>query len=154
MLESIRIKELALEAGFDLCGITRAQHLGRNEEAFRRWLERGFDASLSYMRNHLDVRFDTRRLVEGARTVVVCAVSYRSHVSEGYDTACRTRIASYACNRDYHKTIRKMLQHILRTLQQENPALAGRIFVDSAPLLEKQYAVEAGTGGSDASRCS
>lgn len=146
MLESLRIKELALEAGFDLCGITRAQHLGRNEEVFRRWLERGFDASLSYMRNHLDVRFDTRRLVEGARTVVVCAVSYRSHVSEGYDTACRTRIASYACNRDYHKTIRKMLQHVLRTLQQENPALAGRIFVDSAPLLEKQYAVEAGLG--------
>lgn len=146
MLESQRIKSLALDTGFDLCGIARVRRFGRNEEAFRRWLERGYDASLTYMRNHLDVRFDAQRLVEGARTVVVCAVSYRSHLSEGYDAACRTRIASYACNRDYHKTIRKMLQQMLRTLQAEHPALAGRAFVDSAPLLEKQYAVEAGLG--------
>lgn len=146
MLESQRIKSLAREAGFDLCGIARARRFDLNEEAFRRWLERGYDASLTYMRNHLDMRFDARRLVEGARTVVVCAVSYRSSVSEGYGAECRTRIASYACCRDYHKTIRKMLLKMLHTLQSANPALAGRVFVDSAPLLEKQAAVEAGLG--------
>lgn len=146
MLESQRIKSLARDAGFDLCGIARARRFDLNEAAFRRWLEHGYDASLTYMRNHLDLRFDTRRLVEGARTVVVCAVSYRSGISEGYGTECRTRIASYACARDYHKTIRRMLQRMLRTLQDEDPALAGRAFVDSAPLLEKQAAVEAGLG--------
>ena len=146
MLESQRIKNLARETGFDLCGIARARRFDLNEEAFRRWLERGYDASLTYMRNHLDMRFDARRLVEGARTVVVCAVSYRSSVSEGYGAECRTRIASYACCRDYHKTIRKMLLKMLHTLQTANPALAGRVFVDSAPLLEKQAAVEAGLG--------
>ena len=146
MLESQRIKSLARETGFDLCGIARARRFDLNEEAFRRWLERGYDASLTYMRNHLDMRFDARRLVEGARTVVVCAVSYRSSVSEGYGAECRTRIASYACCRDYHKTIRKMLLKMLHTLQTANPALAGRVFVDSAPLLEKQAAVEAGLG--------
>lgn len=146
MLESQRIKSLARETGFDLCGIARARRFDLNEEAFRRWLERGYDASLTYMRNHLDMRFDARRLVEGARTVVVCAVSYRSSVSEEYGAECRTRIASYACCRDYHKTIRKMLLKMLHTLQTANPALAGRVFVDSAPLLEKQAAVEAGLG--------
>lgn len=146
MLESQRIKTLAREAGFDLCGVARARRFDLNEAAFRRWLDRGYDASLAYMRNNLDVRFDAQRLVEGAQTVVVCAVSYRSHISEGYAASCRTRIASYACNRDYHKTIRKMLRGMLRTLQEENPTLAGRAFVDSAPLLEKQYAVEAGLG--------
>lgn len=146
MLQSQHIKTLALETGFDLCGIAPARRFDLNETAYRRWLERGYDASLTYMRNHLDMRFDARQLVEGARTVVVCAVSYRSAISEGYDCTCCTKIASYACCRDYHKTIRRMLLHMLRALQAGDPTLAGRAFVDTAPLLEKQYAVEAGLG--------
>jgi epoxyqueuosine reductase len=98
------------------------------------------------MRNYLDKRFDVRQLVEGAKTVVVCAVSYKSEISGGYDESDSCKIASYACNRDYHKILKKMLQSLLRELQTQYPQLQGRAFVDSAPLLEKQYAVEAGLG--------
>ena len=146
MVKSDYIKSLAEHIGFDLCGVTRCQNFDINERAYISWLERGYDSSLSYMRNHLDKRFDVGRLVEGAQTVVVCAVSYKSEISGGYAETDRCKIASYACNRDYHKTIKKMLQQLLKALQTEHPELQGRAFVDSAPLFEKQYAVEAGLG--------
>ena len=140
------IKSAALRLGFDLCGIARCQNFEVNERAYMCWLDMGYDSSLGYMRNHLDKRFDVRQLVEGAKTVVVCAVSYKSEISGGYDESDSCKIASYACNRDYHKILKKMLQSLLRELQTQYPQLQGRAFVDSAPLLEKQYAVEAGLG--------
>lgn len=146
MLNSDNIKSAALRLGFDLCGIARCQNFEVNEHAYMRWLEKGYDSSLGYMRNYLDKRFDVRQLVEGAKTVVVCAVSYKSEISGGYDESDSCKIASYACNRDYHKILKKMLQSLLRELQSQYPQLQGRAFVDSAPLLEKQYAVEAGLG--------
>ena len=146
MLNSGNIKSAALRLGFDLCGIARCQNFEVNERAYMQWLEKGYDSSLGYMRNHLDKRFDVRQLVEGTKTVVVCAVSYKSEISGGYDESDSCKIASYACNRDYHKILKKMLQSLLRELQTQYPQLQGRAFVDSAPLLEKQYAVEAGLG--------
>ena len=146
MILSDNIKSVAQRLGFDLCGIARCQNFDVNERAYMRWLEAGYDWSLGYMRNHLDKRFDVRQLVEGAKSVVVCAVSYKSEISGGYTESDRCKIASYACNRDYHKTLKKMLLRLLTELQTQYPQLQGRAFVDSAPLLEKQYAVEAGLG--------
>ena len=146
MILSDHIKSAAQRLGFDLCGIARCQNFEVNERAYMRWLELGYDSSLGYMRNHLDKRFDVRQLVDGAKTVVVCAVSYKSEISGGYTESDRCKIASYACNRDYHKTLKKMLLRLLAELQSQYPQLQGRTFVDSAPLLEKQYAVEAGLG--------
>ena len=85
MLYSDYIKSAALRLGFDLCGIARCQNFEVNERAYMRWLEKGYDSSLGYMRNYLDKRFDVRQLVEEAKTVVVCAVSYKSEISGGYD---------------------------------------------------------------------
>ena len=146
MILSDHIKSAAQRLGFDLCGIARCKNFDVNERAYMRWLELGYDSSLGYMRNHLDKRFDVRQVVEGAKTVVVCAVSYKSEISGGYAESNRCKIASYACNRDYHKTLKKMLLRLLAELQSQYPQLQGRAFVDSAPLLEKQYAVEAGLG--------
>ena len=146
MLSYDTIKNAALEIGFDLCGIARATTFERNEQAYNRWLERGYDSSLEYMRRNCDKRFDVRELVEGAKTVIVCAVSYKSAISGGYTAEDRCKVASYACARDYHKSIKKMLLTLFKQLQSIYPSLEGRAFTDSAPLLEKQYAVEAGLG--------
>ena len=146
MVNSAYIKTSALQVGFDLCGVAPCKNFERNERAYMAWLERGYDSSLGYMRNHLDRRFDVRQMVEDAQSVVVCAVSYKSDISGCYTDSDRCKIASYACNRDYHKTIKKMLLTLLKELQSQYPSLQGRAFVDSAPLLEKQYAVEAGLG--------
>ena len=146
MLNQQDIKHLAAEAGFDLCGVAPCRHLAANETRFRRWLGQGYQSSLAYLERHTEKRFDPARLVEGARTAVVCAVAYKNRTSDGYPATCRTKIASYACTTDYHTTIRGMLHGMLRRLKATYPGLEGRAFVDTAPLAEKQLAVEAGLG--------
>lgn len=141
-----KIKSLALGIGFDLCGVSRCKYFSTSRAAYDRWLDKGYDSSLEYMRRNQEKRFDVRQMVEGATSVIVCAVSYKSDISNGYAKDERCKIASYACNRDYHKSIKKMLQRLLHALQEQYPQLEGRAFVDTAPILEKQYAVEAGLG--------
>ena len=140
------IKFVASKVGFDLCGVARPRLLERNKAAYESWLEKGYDSTLEYMRRNLDKRFDVRNLVEGARSVIVCAVSYKSDINASYDSSTPNKVASYACCRDYHKSIKKMLHQLLKELQTIYPQLQGRAFVDTAPLLEKQMAVEAGLG--------
>lgn len=98
------------------------------------------------MERNVEKRFDPQRLVAEARTAIVCAVAYKNRFSEGYPHDCRTKVASYACNKDYHTTLRSMLQRLFASLQDDYPELEGRAFVDTAPLAEKQLAVEAGLG--------
>ena len=105
MIDHLYIKRLAAGAGFDLCGIAPCRHLAENEALFRAWLARGRQSSLGYLERNVDKRFDARRLVEGARTAVVCAVSYKNRVGEGYPPGHRTKVASYACAADYHATL-------------------------------------------------
>lgn len=146
MLKSADIEKLVLEAGFDLCGITRAEHLGESERHFRSWLKRGYDGELKYLRRYEDLRFDPSKLVEGSRTVIVCGVNYKNEFSLGQDLSEGCGIASYALMRDYHKTIRKALKGVLSKLTDIYPHISGRVFTDSAPLLEKALAVRAGLG--------
>lgn len=146
MLERATLKKLAAEAGFDLCGVAPCRHLDKGEQRFRMWLEQGCQASLGYMERHTDKRFDPRRLLEGARTAVVCAVNYRNPASDGYPDDHRAKVASYACARDYHASIKEMLSRLYASVREVWPTVEGRMFVDTAPLAEKQLAVEAGLG--------
>ena len=146
MLSNEHIKQLVFDAGFDLCGLAPCRHLADNEAWYRYWIAHGYQSSLGYMEQNSDKRFDPRKLVENARTAVVCAVSYKNHLSGAYPPDFPTKVASYACNRDYHKTLKKMLIALMKRLREEYPALEGRAFVDTAPLAEKQLAVEAGLG--------
>lgn len=146
MLKSADIERLVLKAGFDLCGITRAEYLPSGESHFRSWLERGCGGELDYLYRNQELRFDASKLMEGARTVVVCAINYKNEYSLGQDLTQRVGVASYALMRDYHKSIRKMLKSVLAELQTIYPTLSGRVFTDSAPLLEKALAVNAGLG--------
>ncbi len=146
MIAADTIKRCSAEVGFDLCGIVRAQPLPRAEERFRDWLRQGRQAGLGYLERHLDKRFDPRKVVADARSVIVCAVSYKNSYSSGYPGDCRTRVASYALTTDYHLTIKEMLRQLAQRLRDQVPTLTGRCFVDSAPLVEKQLAVEAGLG--------
>ncbi len=146
MLEIETVKKVAADVGFDLCGVAKCRRFDGDESFFREWLACGYGSSLDYLQRNLDKRFDVERLVAGARTVVVCAVSYKNRASAGYPSGFSTKIASYACCNDYHSTIKGMLRRMSESLKETYPALSGRIFVDSAPILEKRYAVEAGLG--------
>ena len=136
----------ALEEGFDLVGVVPAEAMADERNRFNEWLLRGSHSTLSYLERNVEKRFDPALLVEGCRTVVVCAVSYLSPYGRGYAADCRTKIASYALARDYHVTIKAMLQRVAERLKESAPEIRFRAFTDSAPVAEKSLAVRAGFG--------
>ena len=140
------IINIAREAGFDLVGIARAEHLSSEHNRFNEWMLEGNASTLDYLKRNIDKRFDASILVDGARSVIVCAISYLSHYSRGYKEGWRTKVASYALARDYHLTIKEMLTDVAERLKEHYPTLRFRAFTDSAPLAEKSYAVRAGLG--------
>ncbi len=146
MLNSADIKRLVRKAGFDLCGVTKAEYLPQAHTRFSEWLESGYGEGLEYLYRNQELRFDASKLMAGAETVVVCGVNYKSDLSLTQDLESGVGIASYALMRDYHKTIKKRLKMVLRELQNTTPELIGRVFTDSAPLFEKHLAVNAGLG--------
>ena len=146
MLQSKEIKRLAAEVGFDLCGVARCLEMADDEAFLQQWIKQGYHSSLSYMERNIDKRANVTKLVEGAKSVIVCALHYKNEFSEGYPADFNTKVASYATIRDYHDTIKQMLRTMYERRKEGTPELKGRIFVDSAPIFEKRYAVEAGLG--------
>lgn len=127
-------------------GIARAEHLSSEHNRFNEWILEGNASTLDYLKRNIDKRFDASILVDGARSVIVCAISYLSHYSRSYKEGWRTKVASYALARDYHLTIKEMLTDVAERLKEHYPTLRFRAFTDSAPLAEKSYAVRAGLG--------
>ena len=146
MFDLTQIKALAHEVGFDLCGVAQCRVLEQDRRFFEGWIEEGYAASLDYLKRNIACRADARMLVEGAKSVIVCAVSYKNRVSDGYPDGHRAKVASYACTTDYHTTIKTMLFELCKRLKALDADLSARCFVDSAPIFEKRYAVEAGLG--------
>lgn len=136
----------AHEVGFDLAGVVRAEALTTERNSFSDWLLAGNHSTLTYLERNIEKRFDARLLVEGARSVVICAVSYLSAYSRGYLQHSQTKVASYALTTDYHTTIKRMLTELAERLKAEHPTLRFRAFTDSAPVAEKSLAVRAGLG--------
>lgn len=147
MLESSKIKELAHSVGFDLCGVARTATLSSDADFLRQWIAEGKGSSLAYMQRNIDKRCDIGMLVEDARTVIVCGIAYKNRYSDGYESGCYAKVASYALMEDYHTTIKGRLMQLKRLLEEYyGKEIVGRAFVDSAPVFEKRYAVEAGLG--------
>lgn len=140
------IKRLAQDVGFDLCGVAQCRKFEQESNFLKEWLDKGFGSSLEYLKRNIECRGDATALVEGAKSVIVCAVSYKNEISDGYPADHNAKVASYACTTDYHITIKQMLFALCKKLKEIEPDLSARCFVDSAPIFEKRYAVEAGLG--------
>ena len=146
MFNIAHIKRLAREVGFDLCGVAQYRKFEEDRTFLEGWIERGYASSLDYLKRNIECRADAEQLVEGAKSVIVCAVAYKNSVSEGYPADHQAKVASYACNADYHTTIKQMLFELCGRLKEVDANFSARCFVDSAPIFEKRYAVEAGLG--------
>ncbi len=141
---SLRIKEKALELGFLDCGIAPADFLEEDAARLRNWLDNGFHGEMGYMENHFDKRTDPRRLVDGARSVIVVLQNY--HTQEKQSDPEAPVISRYAYGKDYHKIIRKKLKKLLSWMQEEFAPVSGRVFVDSSPVMERAWGRVAGLG--------
>lgn len=144
MLTSISIKDKikaeASRLGFFVCGFARAEPVS---EAMRRhylgWLADGRNADMAYLGNNLDKRFDPRLLMPGVKTIVVVAQNYfpARRLPEG-----EPQIADYALGLDYHDIVKQKLRQLAATVGIADY----RAFVDTAPVLERYWAVRAGLG--------
>ncbi|MDR2064866.1 MAG: tRNA epoxyqueuosine(34) reductase QueG [Prevotellaceae bacterium] len=137
------VKNQAEQFGFDACGIAQSNYLSDMENILKKWLDNGYNASMNYMKNHFEIRLNPRLLVENAMSVICLLTSYNSDVSQN---AAAPKIARYALGNDYHIIIRKKLNDFFASLKKTFPQINGRGFVDSAPILEREWAVRAGLG--------
>ena len=148
MVSAAHIKKIASEVGFDLCGISPAHNFDAEQHFFEQWLDNGLHGGLGYLERNVDKRFDPSLLVPGARSVIVCAVSYKNFL--GMTNAATSgdfpQVASYAIARDYHSSIKYMLRLMTDRLVQLYGNFEFRTFVDTAPLAEKLFAANAGLG--------
>lgn len=137
------IKAEALRLGFDACGIAAAE--GVTDAAhLRKWLEEGCAAEMHYMHNHFEKRTDPRLLVEGARSVIVVALNYYPAVKQAEGVPA---FSYYAYGKDYHDVVKAKLRELYAFIAQHTEvAPEGRVFTDSAPVLERYWAVRAGLG--------
>ena len=138
------IKSEALRLGFDVCGIARAGKVSETvRSAFHEWLAKGKQADMAYMANYTDKRLDPRLLLENARSIVSVALNYYPRVplkKEQY------QFAWYAYCKDYHDIMKSKLNTLLANIRQQIPEANGRVFCDTAPLLERYWAWQAGLG--------
>ena len=139
-----QVKEIGLRIGFNKIGIARA---GRapNASFLEDWLSSGQHGTMRWMEQHKEVRMDLNRFFPGARSVIMVALNYYTpHPIK--DDPASAKISRYAWGSDYHKIIKKMLKRFLQHLKDLDQQIEGRAFVDSAPVMEKQWAVLAGLG--------
>lgn len=139
------IKSTAKRLGFDFCGIAKADFLEEEAPRLEEWLNRNYQGEMSYLANHFDKRLDPTKLVEGAKTVVSLIYNYypEQKLPENSDSI---KLAKYAYGEDYHFVIRDKLNEFLEVLRDEIGEIEGRGFVDSAPVMERQWAQKAGLG--------
>ncbi|MCC5921212.1 MAG: tRNA epoxyqueuosine(34) reductase QueG [Cyclobacteriaceae bacterium] len=142
---AIELKSLAKENyGFDFVGISKAEFLAEEADRLDEWLKSKKQGDMKWMENHLEKRLDPRLLVEDTKVVV--SFLYNYYPSEDIFENQTYKISKYAYGRDYHKVVKKKLNALLSELQLSWGNFNARAFVDSAPIMERQWAAKSGLG--------
>jgi epoxyqueuosine reductase len=138
------IKLKAKELGFMYCGISKAEFLIDEAPKLEQWLSKGMHGSMSYMENHFDKRLDPTKLVDGAKSVISLVYNYFPNKDLAENESFK--IAKYAYGEDYHFVIKDKLKVFMEAISNEIGEVNGRAFVDSAPVMERQWAQKGGVG--------
>ena len=138
------LKREAKSLGFLSCGISKAVFLEEEATKLENWLNDGKHGEMKYMENHFDMRLDPRKLVPGAKSVISLSYNYFNDNLQNDKDA--PKISKYAYGNDYHVVIRKKLKILFKELKKKIGDINGRVFVDSAPVMEKPWAAKSGLG--------
>ena len=143
-----QIQARARELGFELVGITPAAH-SETIVRYRQWLENGYAGKMHYLEKHLPLKADVRQLLTEAKSVISLAMNYYTLDPPKVlaNDPGRGQISRYAWGDDYHELIRERLLELVEFIKQiaENE-LKTRVCVDTAPVIEREYAQKAGIG--------
>ena len=132
------------QMGFDACGIARATVLEEESARVEQWLEGEREGEMGYLTRNKEKRYDPRLLVEGTKSVVTVLYNYfPKQILPGE----RYKIAKYAYGSDYHEVLKRKLRQLVEHIETQTGKLEGvRVFVDSAPVLDRAWAVRCGLG--------
>ncbi len=137
------IKQKAHELGFFFCGISKADFLAEEAPKLENWLNNKYQGKMDYMANHFDKRLDPRLLVDDAKSVVSLLLNYYPTEQQNVDAP---KLSKYAYGEDYHYVIKDKLKIFFEAIQKEIGEVGGRVFVDSAPVMDKVWAKKSGLG--------
>jgi epoxyqueuosine reductase len=137
------IKTEASRLGFMQCGIAAATELTEDARRLESWLNKNYQGKMSYMERHFDLRIDPRKLVPDAKSVITLLLNYYPEEKQSDEAP---KIAKYAWGVDYHYVIREKLNELISFIHKNIGEVAGRGFVDSAPVLERSWAQQSGLG--------
>lgn len=138
------IKDKSKELGFFFCGISKADFLKEEAPRLEKWLADNRNGKMDYMANHFDMRLDPRLLVDNAKSVVSLLLNY--YPSETQIDNEAPRLSKYAYGEDYHFVIKDKLKELFKFIHHEIGEVGGRVFVDSAPVMDKVWAKKSGLG--------
>ena len=139
------IRSFASSIGLDKIGIVPADFLQIESERFAEWLSLNYHGEMAWIARDPEKRTDPRILLPGARSVIVAAVNYYTeHEHKG--AAERGKISRYAWGDDYHDIVREKLNELLRFIRSKEPEAVGKVCVDTAPMMDKAWAVRSGMG--------
>jgi epoxyqueuosine reductase len=141
---TVIIKRLATDLGFEAVGIAKARFLEEEAPRLEQWLNNNYQGQMGYMANHFDKRLDPQKLVPGAKSVV--SLLYNYYPEQDLAEQHGYKLAKYAYGKDYHEVIKEKLFAFLDMARAEIGEIGGRVFVDSAPVMERQWAQLAGLG--------
>jgi epoxyqueuosine reductase len=142
---SEKIKQKAVEIGFQKVGIVRAAQLVEEGFHFNDWLARGFHGEMAWLEREPDKRSDPRLLFPQARSVIVVLLNYYTDHQHGENTE-KGKLSRYAWGDDYHDVVSGKLKDLLAWIKSEDPDAEGKLCVDTAPIMDKAWAVRAGLG--------
>src|SRR5690606_18655150 len=137
------IKSEAQRLGFLSCGISKVEFLEEEAPRLEKWLSENRNGKMQYMENHFDKRLNPALLVDGAKSVVSLLLNYYPEQTQRQDSF---KISKYAYGQDYHHIIKEKLKELLHSIQENIGEVDGRVFVDSAPVLDKAWAQKSGLG--------
>ena len=139
-----KIKSAAHSLGFLSCGIAKADFLEEEAPRLEQWLRQSHHGNMGYMERHFDKRLDPRRLVPGAKSVVSLLLNYHTDKTQVDPKA--PKISTYAYGTDYHFVLKEKLKKLMQLIHTEIGEVNGRVFVDSAPVMDKAWAAKSGLG--------
>jgi len=140
---SKKIKSEASRLGFSFCGISKAEFLEEEAPRLEKWLNEKMHGKMHYMENHFDKRLDPTKLVEGSKSVISLLYNYYPKQEQRHDSY---KISKYAFGEDYHYVIKHRLKDLVAFINDEIGDINARVFVDSAPVLDRAWAKKSGLG--------
>ena len=138
------IKNKAKHLGFISCGISKADFLEEEAPRLEKWLNQNHNGKMAYMEKNFDKRLDPRLLVPDSKSVISLLFNY--YTNQKQDDNQSPKISTYAFGEDYHFVIKRKLKELMSYIKSEIGDVGGRVFVDSAPIMEKAWASRSGLG--------